>query len=169
MKLKHLFLSLLLSVAFKATAQEGSRLTFSPQYPQAGEPVTLIYTPLPSMTGNQTIKGVAYTYENNQWVGHDICVKNEGNVWKGTFTPAPQTGFMAFKFVCDSIVDNNGGQTFGTMINKKDGRPWPGGYAAWGLIRSEKYGRNIPGYIDFTKTKEVSDTIVYYWVNNEIS
>ena len=169
MKLKHLFLSLLLSVAFKATAQEGSRLTFSPQYPQAGEPVTLIYTPLPSMTGNQTIKGVAYTYENNRWVGHDICVKNEGNVWKGTFTPAPQTGFMAFKFVCDFIVDNNGGQTFGTMINKKDGRPWPGGYAAWGLIRSEKYGRNIPGYIDFTKTKEVSDTIVYYWVNNEIS
>lgn len=169
MKLKHLFLSLLLAIAPKAMAQEGNRLTFSPQYPQAGEPVTLIYTPLPSMTGNQTIKGVAYTYENNRWVGHDISVKNEGNVWKGTFTPAPQTGFMAFKFVCDTIVDNNGGMTFATMINKKDGRPWPGGYAAWGLIRSEKYGRNIPGYIDFTKTKEVSDTIVYYWANNEIT
>ena len=169
MKLKHFFLSLLLAIASNAMAQEENRLTFSPQYPKAGEPVTLIYTPLPSMTGNQTIKGVAYTYENNHWVGHDIAVKNEGSVWKGTFTPAPQTGFMAFKFVCDTITDNNGGQTFATLINKKDGRPWPGGYAAWGLIRSEKYGRSIPGYIDFTKTKEVGDTIVYYWINNEIT
>ena len=169
MKLKHLFISLLLVIASKAMAQEGTRLTFSPQFPKAGEPVTLNYTPLPSMTGNQTIKGVAYTYENNQWVGHDILVKNEGNVWKGTFTPAPKTGFMAFKFVCDTIVDNNGGMTFGTMINKEDGRPWPGGYAAWGLLRADKYGRTIPGYLDFSKTKEVSDTVVYYWINNEIT
>lgn len=169
MKFKHFILSLLLVIAPKAMAQEGTRLTFVPQLPKAGEPVTLVYTPLPSMTGNQTIKGVAYTYENNRWVGHDISVKNEGNVWKGTFTPAPKTGFMAFKFVCDTIVDNNEGLTFGTMINKEDGRPWPGGYAAWGLLRSDKYGRSIPGYLDFSKTKEVSDTIVYYWVNNEIT
>ena len=169
MKFKHLILSLLLVIAPKAMAQEGTRLTFVPQQPKAGEPVTLVYTPLPSMTGNQTIKGVAYTYENNRWVGHDISVKNEGNVWKGTFTPAPKTGFMAFKFVCDTIVDNNEGLTFGTMINKEDGRPWPGGYAAWGLLRSDKYGRSIPGYLDFSKTKEVSDTIIYYWVNNEIT
>ncbi len=169
MKLKLLFLSVLLAVAFKAMAQEDVRLTFSPQFPKAGEPVTLLYTPLPSMTGNQTIKGIAYSYENNRWVGHDIVVKNEGNVWKGTFTPAAKTGFMAFKFVCDTIVDNGGKMTFGTMINKEDGRPWPGGYAAWGLIRAEKYGRTIPGYIDFTKTTEVSDTIVYYWMNNEIT
>lgn len=151
-----------------AVAQE-SRLTYSPQYPKAGEPVTLIYTPLPAMTGRQSIDGIAYTYENNRWVGHDITVKNEGNVWKGTFTPAAKTGFMAFKFVADTIVDNNQGQTFGTMLNKEDGRPWPGGYAAWGLLRSQKYGRSIPNYIDFTKTKEVNDTIVYYWANNEIT
>lgn len=169
MKFKHFILSLLLVIAPKAMAQEGTRLTFVPQLPKAGEPVTLVYTPLPSMTGNQTIKGIAYTYENNRWVGHDISVKNEGNVWKGTFTPAPKTGFMAFKFVCDTIVDNNEGLTFGTMLNKEDGRPWPGGYAAWGLLRSDKYGRSIPGYLDFSKTKEVSDTIVYYWVNNEIT
>lgn len=169
MKLKHLFLSILLAIAFKAMAQEDVRLTFSPQFPKAGVPVTLNYTPLPSMTGHQIIKGVAYTYENNRWVGHDIMVKNEGNVWKGTFTPTPQTGFMAFKFVCDTIVDNGGKMLFATMINKEDGRPWPGGYAAWGLIRAEKYGRTIPSYIDFTKIQEVSDTIVYYWMNNEIT
>ncbi len=168
MKFKSLLVLSFFLASVHTMAQE-ARLTFSPQYPKAGEPVTLIYTPLPAMTGRQSIDGVAYTYENNRWVGHDICVKNEGNVWKGTFTPTDKTGFMAFKFVADTIVDNNNGQTFGTMLNKEDGRPWPGGYAAWGLLRSEKYGRSIPNYIDFTKAKEVNDTIVYYWMNNEIT
>ncbi|MDE6370812.1 MAG: TlpA family protein disulfide reductase, partial [Duncaniella sp.] len=121
-----------------------------------------------TMTGHQTINGVAYTFKNGHWTGHDITVSNDGNVWKGTFTPDPETGFMAFKFVADTIVDNNEGMTFATMINKEDGRPWPEGYAAWGLLRSESYGLNIPDYIDFTKTPAVSDTVVYYWLNNEV-
>lgn len=169
MILKHLLFSLLLAIASKSMAQDSSRLTFMPHNPKAGTPVELSYIPLPSMMGSKNIKGVAYTWENNQWVGHDITVKNEGNVWKGSFTPAQKTGLMAFKFMCDTIVDNGGTNVFASMINKDDGRPWPGGYAAWGLLRSQKYGRSIPGYMDFTKTKEVSDTVVYYWLNNEIT
>ena len=161
-------LSLLFTMSVSAQDVE-NRLTFDPEYPKAGEPATLIYTPLPSMTGFKTINGVAYTYKNQKWTGHDITLKNEGNVWKGTFTPEPETGFMAFKFIADTIVDNNSGYTFGTMLNKADGRPWPEGYAAWGLLRSERYNHSIPGYIDFTTTPEVSDTIVYYWINNEIT
>ena len=167
--IKHLFVFSAFFITVNTVAKNDNRLTYSPEFPKAGEPVTLTYTPLPSMTGRQTIDGVAYTFENNRWVGHDIIVRNEGNVWKGTFTPANKTGFMAFKFVADTIVDNNNGQTFGIMLNKEDGRPWPGGYAAWGLLRSQKYGHYIPNYIDFTKTKEVNDTIVYYWMNNEIT
>lgn len=169
MKLKKLFPVLLAAASLTATAQVENRLSFSPEFPKAGEATTLIYTPLPSMTGNKSIHGVAYTFVNGKWIGHDITVDNEGSVWKGSFTPEPETGFMAFKFVADTIVDNNGGMTFATMINKTDGRPWPGGYAAWGLLRSQKYNRSIPGYIDFSKTPEVNDTIVYYWINNEIS
>ena len=167
--IKHLFVFSAFFITVNTVAKNDNRLTYSPEFPKAGEPVTLTYTPLPSMTGRQTIDGVAYTFENNRWVGHDIIVRNEGNVWKGTFTPTNKTGFMAFKFVADTIVDNNNGQTFGIMLNKEDGRPWPGGYAAWGLLRSQKYGHYIPNYIDFTKTKEVNDTIVYYWMNNEIT
>lgn len=167
--IKHLFVFSAFFITVNTVAKNDNRLTYSPEFPKAGEPVTLTYTPLPSMTGRQTIDGVAYTFENNRWVGHDIIVRNEGNVWKGTFTPANKTGFMAFKFVADTIVDNNNGQTFGIMLNKEDGRPWPGGYAAWGLLRSQKYGHYIPNYIDFTKTKEVNDTIIYYWMNNEIT
>jgi len=121
------------------------------------------------MTGFKTINGVAYTYKNQKWTGHDITLKNEGNVWKGSFTPEPETGFMAFKFVADTIVDNNHGNTFCTMLNKADGHPWPEGYAAWGLLRSQRYNHSIPGYIDFATTPEVNDTIVYYWINNEIT
>ena len=169
MKQKNSFALFFLATALTAVAQEESRLVFNPELPKAGEATELIYTPLPSMTGNQTINGVAYTYRDGKWYGHDICLKNEGSVWKGSFTPEPKTGFMAFKFFADTIVDNNDGMTFATMLNKEDGRPWPGGYAAWGLLRSQKYNRSIPEYIDFTKTPEVSDTIVYYWINNEIS
>lgn len=161
-------LSFLTLGASAIMAQNEARLTFSPEYPKAGESVTLHYTPLPTMTGHQTINGVAYTFKNGSWTGHDITVSNDGNEWKGEFTPESETGFMAFKFVADTIVDNNGGMTFGTMLNKDDGRPWPEGYAAWGLLRSENYGHSIPGYIDFSVTPAVSDTVVYYWLNNEI-
>lgn len=172
MSLKHLLpLVLLLSASVPAAlSQDTPRLTFSPEFPKAGEPVTLTYTPLPSMTGTQVIPGIAYTYKDGYWTGHDISVKNDGNVWKGTFTPEPETGFMAFKFMVDTITDVNGiDNPFATMINADNGRPWPEGYAAWGLIRSEKYGRSIPGYFDFSKEKEVNDTIVYFWINNEIT
>lgn len=172
MNLKHLFSLILLPLisAPAVLSQEVSRLTFNPEYPKAGEPVTLNYTPLPAMTGAQTINGIAYTYKNGRWTGHDISLKNEGNVWKGVFTPEPETGFMAFKFMVDTIVDINSAENpFATMINKEDGRPWPEGYAAWGLLRSDKYGRSIPGYIDFNSNKEASDTVVYFWINNEIT
>lgn len=169
MKLKDSLSLFFLVTALTAVAQEESRLVFNPEQPKAGKSTELIYTPLQSMTGNQTINGVAYTYRDGKWHGHDINLKNEGSVWKGSFTPEPETGFMAFKFFADTIVDNNDGMTFSTMINREDGRPWPGGYAAWGLLRSQKYNRYIPGYIDFTKTPEISDTVVYYWINNEIT
>ena len=124
-------LSVLTLGASAVMAQNETRLTFSPEFPKAGESVTLLYTPLPTMTGHQTINGVAYTFKNGRWTGHDITVSNDGNVWKGSFTPEPESGFMAFKFVADTIIDNNDGMTFSTMINKEDGRPWPEGYAAW--------------------------------------
>lgn len=154
--------------ATSVMAQEKARLTFSPEHPTAGQVMTIAYTPLPSMTGNQAIKGIAYTFENFRWVGHDITVTNQGQEWKGTFTPSKTAGLVAFKFYADNITDNNGGQTFAMMLSDGKGDVVPGGYAAWGLLRSQKYGRDIPGYIDYTKTKEVSDTIVYYWLNNEV-
>lgn len=169
MKLKFVLALASLIASQGAIAQNESRLTFSPEYPKAGQPTVLNYTPLPSMTGFQTINGVAYTYKDKRWTGHDITLKNDGNVWKGTFTPEPEVGIMAFKFYADTITDNNGGLTFATMINKDDNRPWPEGYAGWGLLRSQKYGLSIPEYIDFNTTPEVSDTIVYYWINNEIT
>jgi len=160
-------LAVFLFAAMQAQAQY-ERLKFSPEKPIAGGVVQLEYTPLPAMTGHQTIKGVAYAYRNFRWHGYDISVTQDNNVWKGSFNVPDDAALMTFKFVADTIVDNNGGQTFGMLLVDKSGQNMPGSYSGWGLLRSEKYGQNIPGYIDFTKTKEVSDTVVYYWTNNDV-
>lgn len=169
MKRLKLSLFILVAIAQAAVAQVSQRLTFTPERPVSGQPVTLNYTPLPSMTGNQTIRGVAYTYENYQWRAHDIEVRNDGTQWRGTFTPSEHAGLMTFKFVADTITDNNDGLTFGMLLTDKTGKQSVGAYAAWGLLRSQSYGKDIPGYIDYTRVSEVSDTIVYYWLNNEVT
>ena len=104
MKQKNSFALFFLATALTAVAQEESRLVFNPELPKAGEATELIYTPLPSMTGNQTINGVAYTYRDGKWYGHDICLKNEGSVWKGSFTPEPKTGFNLLPIPSSTIM-----------------------------------------------------------------
>lgn len=159
----------LAAIAQAVVAQGYERLTFSPEIPVSGQPVTLTYTPLPSMTGNKTIRGVAYTYENYHWRAEDIEVTNDGSVWRGTFTPSKDAGLMTFKFVADTIMDNNDNQTFGMLLVDSTGKQSVGAYVAWGLLRSQAYGSDIPGYIDYEKQPEVSDTVVYYWLNNEVT
>lgn len=161
-------LAALLFVAMQAQAQY-ERLKFSPEKPIAGGVVQIDYTPLPTMTGHQTIKGIAYTYQDFRWWGHDIAVTQDDNTWKGLFNIPADAAVVAFKFVADTIVDNNNGQTFGMLLVDKAGKNPAGSYSGWAFMRSEKYGRAIPGYLDFAKTKEVSDTVVYYWVNNDVN
>lgn len=159
----------LAAIVQAAVAQGYERLTFSPERPVSGQPVTLTYTPLPSMTGNKTIRGVAYTYENYHWRAEDIEVTNDGTAWRGTFTPSQDAGLMTFKFVADSITDNNDNQTFGMLLVDSTGKQSVGAYAGWALLRSQSYGGDIPGYIDYEKQPSVSDTVVYYWLHNEVT
>lgn len=154
-------------VAMTVGAQQ-SRLVFNPAQPVAGQPLQLSYTPLPKMTGYSTIKGIAYTYRNFRWYGQDITVTQDADMWKGSFNIPSDAAFVAFKFMADTISDNNNGLTFGMMVADAKGKNMPGSYVAWGLLRSARYNQSIPGYIDCSKTKEVSDTAVYYWTDNEI-
>lgn len=151
-----------------ANAQE--RFKLNPTKCEAGKNVEVTYVPLPAMEKDRGIKGIAYSFSSNgKWVADDVKLEKKGGAWSGIYRIPKETGLVAFKFVGDSLSDNNDGQSFCTMVLKENGRPWSGGYAAWGLLRSSKYGRNIPGYIDFSRIPEVSDSIVYYWANNEVS
>lgn len=159
----------LLLCGLSAYAQEGSRLKFNPEHLVAGQNVELLYTPLPSMTGYSQIPGIVYSYENFRWIAHDIMMQTDGKVWKATYRIPEEAGFLAFKFNVGDIVDHGNGLNypFTAWVADNTGRYKEGAYAAWGFLRSEKYGRYIPDYMDFSKG-EVSDTIVYHWLDQEV-
>lgn len=159
----------LLAFGLSVYAQEENRLKFNPEHLVAGQNVELLYTPLPSMTGYSQIPGVVYSYEHFRWIGHDIMLQTDGKVWKATYKIPEEAGLLAFKFKAGDIVDHGMSldYPFAALVADNTGRYKEGAYAGWGFLRSEKYDRYIPDYMDFSKG-EVSDTIVYHWLDQEV-
>jgi len=168
MSLKHFCLLItfcILSVSSFAQAKE--RLTFSPGKPVAGQSINLTYTPLPGMEKANQIKAHIYSFNHFEWNTYEINLTKENDVWSGNYTIPINSGLLIFKFVGNGITDNNNNMGFACMVFGNDGKSIPGAYAGWGLFRSNKYGYDIPDYVNLDKYG-VSDTVVHYWLQLEV-
>ncbi|WP_353123814.1 TlpA family protein disulfide reductase [Dysgonomonas capnocytophagoides] len=163
-----ILLSLFVVNSFESYAQNGDQLKFSPEHPVSGDELNISYQPISAMKDAKKIKAIIYTFNNNfEWGAKEIDLSPSGKDWKGVFQIPEESGFLAFKFVADTIVDTNNGETYVSMLRKKDGRLAPGAYIAWGLLRAPKYGNQIPEYIS-QKAVGISDSAMYHWVDMEV-
>lgn len=168
MKKQFLFL-VLLCYALNSIAQQNANFTFSPEKPTNGQTIQINYDAKgTSLEGKQKIAAVVYQYKNYKWVGADLSLNGSANHWQAKYDVPVDCGLIALKFKSDTSVDNNHDIGYFILMNDKDraGAMAPGAYAGWGLARSPKYGKDIPGYINF---KGISDTATYHWLNQEIS
>lgn len=150
-------------------AQGPANFTFLPEQPENGKTVEIHYstkgTPL---AGKKKIAAVIYEFNNYKWEAVDLAFTGANDSWKATLNVPENCGIIAFKFKADTLVDNNKDQGYFMILRDKDrkGLNAPGGYAGWGLARSPKLNRMIPGYMKFNG---ISDTASYYWLSQEIA
>ncbi|MCI1683907.1 MAG: TlpA family protein disulfide reductase [Bacteroides sp.] len=166
-KISLLMFSLFIGNIFSYGQVGDNRLSFKPEHPVAGEKVTIFYQPLPAMHSAASIKAIVYSFNYFNWETKEMDLSPDKGKWTASFDIAPNAGLLAFKFKADTLIDNNQSLSFACMISGKDGQLMPGAYAGWGLLRTNKYGYDIPGYLDLSKI-EISDSAVYHWMDMEV-
>lgn len=165
---RYLFSFLTLLSVLRLSAQEEAVFSGNPQRPLNGDSVMLSYNSARSpLKGRTDVRAVVYSYRNYKWHGADLELRPEAGNWKATVQLPADCGIIAVKYYADTLVDNNNNEGYFVMLSDKDrkGQNAKGAFAGWGLARAAKYNRNIPGYIN----KNVSDSAVYHWLNQEIS
>ena len=79
--------------------QKESRLTLNPEVPVAGQSLELTYNPKGGpLEGRSDLVGIVYMYNFYHWEMGDVQLKQEGDIWKGTFEMPENCAFIAFKF-----------------------------------------------------------------------
>ncbi len=99
-------LVVILLVSLQTFAQ--SNFTFSPEKPQAGDAISISYTPSGTITNTTSpLNAVVYTLGNSGENTHDIDLKKNGNVYTGSVKTDTADNFVFFSFSADGNYDNN--------------------------------------------------------------
>ena len=111
MKLKKILILLLVFVITNSYGQ--SNFSFTPEKPQAGEPITITYTPSGLITNtNLTLEAVGYNFSGkNGETAQEIQMKKSGQAFSGTVsTDTSSTSFslnflQAIKLTITMVMD----------------------------------------------------------------
>jgi hypothetical protein len=107
MKLSKILITFLLFVAINSYGQ--SNFSFTPEKPQAGEPITITYTPSGLITNTDlALEAVAYNFPGKKGVSaQEIQMKKSGKVFTGTISTDTSSNLIFFKFSAGDQIDNN--------------------------------------------------------------
>ncbi len=149
---------------------QSKNFEYTPGNPLPGNSVQIIYdtkgTPL---SGQKDVRAIVYSYGNYNWSTSDLKLTPVGDgKFKAAMPLGADLGLAAIKFLGGDSTDNNHDNAYVIMTTdpKRAGTNAPSAYAGWGLLRADKQGYGVPGY--FKKPVNLSDTALYYWLNNEI-
>ena len=126
--------------------QNESRLALNPEVPVAGQSLELTYNPKGGpLEGRSDLVGIVYMYNFYHWEMGDVQLKQEGDLWKGTFEMPENCAFIAFKFqstftLQPDSTDNNNDNGFMFIPKNSAGDYLPGRYLAWGVFRMPSLG-----------------------------
>ena len=119
MQLKSLLFTAFLFIAANSIAQKN--LKYTPEHPQAGEPITITYTPANDLMGTKaTVEGVVYTDGAGKMNAHDILLKKSGNAYVGTVQTDTSDNFVFFGFSADGTFDKANNEGFWIQLYDGD-------------------------------------------------
>ena len=98
-KLVYVLFACLAMVNMALGQQNESRLVLNPEVPIVGQDLELTYDPKGGpLDGRTDLVGIVYMYNFYRWEMGDVRLKQEGDLWKGTFEVPDNCAFIAFKF-----------------------------------------------------------------------
>ena len=100
---------LLVAILFCAVNTFGqSNFKFSPEKPQAGDVITITYTPAGDIADTKApLEAVAYYLGSKDYPLNEIQLKKSGNEYTGTVKTDTSNNFVYFAFSADKKFDNN--------------------------------------------------------------
>ena len=152
--------------------QNESRLALNPEVPVAGKSLELTYNPQGGpLEGKSDLVGIVYMYNLYHWEMGDVQLKQEGDLWKGTFEIPENCAFIAFKFqstftLQPDSTDNNNDNGFMFIPQNSAGDYLPGRYLAWGVFRMPSLGSETGNYFS-GNYKEISNEAAMMWTDQE--
>lgn len=97
-----------------------SNFTFSPEKPQAGDIITINYTPSGTIANTTSpLKAIVYTIGNKQ-TANDLALKKSGNTYSGTVKTDTSENFVFFSFSADKNFDNNSNNGYWIQLYNGD-------------------------------------------------
>jgi thiol-disulfide isomerase/thioredoxin len=106
MQMKNLLFIAVLFFSVQTFAQ--NNFTFSPEKPQAGDEITINYTPSGTIANTTSpLNAIVYTMGNNEEHANDMQLKKSGNNYVGTVKTDTADNFVFFSFSADGNYDIN--------------------------------------------------------------
>ncbi|MEO6682893.1 MAG: TlpA disulfide reductase family protein [Ginsengibacter sp.] len=137
--MKFLFFIAILFSAAHSFAQKN--LKYTPEHPQAGEPITITYTPANDLMGTKaTVEGVVYT-SGKGTNAQDILLKKSGNAYVGTIQTDTADNFVFFGFSAEGNFDKANNEGF--WIQLYDGSKVKKGANLSLSMFYSSYGRSV--------------------------
>ena len=122
--------------------QAQKNLTFQPEKPKQGAPITIRYNPSGTpLFGMEDFSGYAYLlYPSGTAVVQEITLTKQGNEYAGTINTTDSTCAVFVKFAKDDKADQNNDQGYYTLLYGNDGNPVSGAYLSAGkMLRLNGY------------------------------
>ncbi len=92
-----------------------NQITFSPENPQAGETVTITFTPKSDVSKSK-VEGFVYTMGEKDQDFNSLPLVKKGNQYVGTFKTAKEDNVIAAGVKVDGNFDTNGGDGYYTEL-----------------------------------------------------
>jgi thiol-disulfide isomerase/thioredoxin/alpha-beta hydrolase superfamily lysophospholipase len=139
----------------------------SPQFPLPQSSITITYRNKGTvLEGRKNIRGVVYSFSNFKWHADDMPMTWKDTAWTGSFRLPAGCALITCVFLADSLTDNGGKLTYAWLLSDNNKRQQPGGYYAWGLLRSKSFRQNQPFQVD--TSAYIEDEVVRMWCRYEI-
>jgi len=135
-----LIISLILINSCGIQQDFNGKFGYSPENPKPSEEIIIKYNPdSTNLAGEENIKCIAYTYNEELINAIDVPLSPEGNYLTGKIKTDENTLGILLKFKGEEMFDNNDKNAYVIYLAGDDGKPLPGsisGYAAainrWG-------------------------------------
>jgi peroxiredoxin len=98
-----------------------NNFTFSPEKPQAGDVITINYTPSGAIANTTSpLNAIVYTMRNNEEHADDMQLKKSGNNYVGTVKTDTADNFAFFSFSADGNYDINSNNGYWIRLYEGD-------------------------------------------------